>query len=274
MSTPINPIVGATGGEVPVPQPSGSPSDAEIRALAAQLVAMSAAPPPLVLDQGVIADVNHTDVPPTCSITLAGSSTQIDAVRYLTSYTPVIGDTIVVLRQNGSPLVIGHTADLGTPSQSTGGWLTPTLAGGVTTNGNLNGPIQYRKINDNGYWKLQWQGSVAITGAPATIMTMATGYFPSVKRSIITTRDPIGGSLATQLDFNTDGTVAIISNVDVAAGGHTHSSPNTGDNSDSNANHGGFAHHHGTGPNGTASNHTHTAAAPAWIALNGIEYFL
>lgn len=269
MSTPANLSPDPSSGPVPAPQPSGSPTEAEIRALASQLQAMAKTGPPLTLDQGSVADTSPTDVPPTCSVTLAGSSTQIDGVRYLSSYTPVLGDTVVVLRQNGSPLVIGHTADIGTITASTGGWVQATLSTGFTHNGDSQGNVEYRMLLDAGSFKMQWRGAAA-RSANTTVVASASllaPFRPAIKRKVAAARGFGGGDTTCQVIFNIDGSVVLdgvtytgpafsLGNSDVRLSGYLSQAGSD------------LGHAHGLG---TA---TYSVAAPDWVSFNGIEYFL
>lgn len=252
------------------PAPNNSPSDADIRALAAQLTAMSATGPPVVMNQGVIADVSPDSSPPTASITLSGSGTQIDDVRYLDSYTPFIGDTVAIIRQNASALIIGHVADLGTASESTAGWTQATLfSGSFTHGGNGNGNLMYRKVMDHGSWKMQWQGAVNVSGGPVTVAVLDTSFAPSIKRSLVAPRDVKG--VCESIDFQSNGHVELTYDITHQTNLQNIGSSGSGDNSDSNANHGGFAHHHNV-----TFDHFHEVnfPNPTWVSFNGVEYFL
>jgi len=44
------------------------------------------------------------------TVTVAGSSTTISGVRYLSTYTPVVNDTVVMLTDGIDLLVLGRTA--------------------------------------------------------------------------------------------------------------------------------------------------------------------
>lgn len=241
MSTPANMSPDPSSGPVPAPQPSGSPTEAEIRALAAQLQAMARTSPPLTLDQGTVVDVSLDGTPPTCSITLAGSSTQIDGVRYMNSYTPVITDTVVVLRQNGSPLVIGHTADVGTATASGGGWVAATLTG-----------VSYRRVMDAGVWKVQFMGHGNATST--SLFTLPVLYRPSVQRI---TNIAFTANAASRLIVNTDGTVVVqqaLLNTDAEGGVNQTSDPApTGGSSDPNY------------VTGSLPGHSHTMGHRHWL---------
>src|SRR5882757_6488909 len=255
----------STPNEVPQQQPNSS--DAQIRSLAMQLTAMSSAPAPLTLDQGVVVDVDHAGTPPTCSITLGGSSTQIDGVRYLNSYTPSPGDTVAVLRQNGSPLVIGHTADVGTATASTGGWANTSLSG-----------VQVRRVMDNGVWKVQFQGHASVSST--SVMTMDALYIPSVQRVMSIS---LSNNLASRIIFNTSGVVTLqqAASTTDGEGGNTQTSDPapTGGSSDPFYNSGGAsagtAHTHQIGHRHWMNGHTHGLSLnlPNNLWFDDIEYF-
>lgn len=271
--SPVNPVVNGGGGAVPSTQPASS--DSQVRALAMQLTAMASTPPPLTLNQGTIVDVAPDATPPTCSVTLSGSGTQIDGVSYLDGYTPFLGDTVAILRQNASPLVIGHVADLGTASASTGGWTQATLfSGSFTHGGNSNGNLMYRKVMDHGAWKMQWKGAVAVTGSPVTVAVLDTSFAPAVKTSVIASRNVKG--VSESIDFQTNGHVELTYDITHASNNQNIGSVGSGDNSDSNSNHldgsgVGHAHHHAV-----SFDHFHEIdfVAPSWVSFNGVEYFL
>lgn len=252
------------------PAPSGSPSDADIRALASQLTAMASTGPPLVINQGNIVDISTEDTPPTASITLSGSGTQIDGVRYLDSYTPIIGDTVAVLKQNASTLIIGHVADLGTTSASTAGWTQATLfSGSFTHGGNGNGNLMYRKVMDHGAWKMQWKGAVGVSGGPVTVAVLDTSFAPSIKRSVVTARSVKG--VSESIDFQTNGHVELTYDITHASNLQNIGDQASGNNSDADAHHAGFSHYHGV-----SYTHFHEIdfPNPTWVSFNGVEYFL
>lgn len=280
MSTPIDPT--STTSPVPIQQPSSSPTDAEIRALASKLTSMADIGPYVVLSQAVVTAVDPSGMPPTATIALSGSSTPVAGIRFLSSYTPVVSDTVQVLKQSNSILILGHAADTNTTTETDGGWQTPTLASGFTSNGNSNGDIKYRRVMDNGVWKMQWKGSLAHTSG-TTILGTALGadYRPSAKRSILVSRDVQGGSNDCQIDFNTDGTMTLVggttgpSGTSSEAGDHSHTVFD-----DHTHSHGGAVAVTSFADSGTDTQggHTHTVGAtvvtPTWIGLNMVEYFL
>jgi hypothetical protein len=61
------------------------------------------------LTWGMVQSVDGT-VPPTLTITLRASTTQIPGVTYLESYTPSGNDKVAILDRNGDLLVLGTQA--------------------------------------------------------------------------------------------------------------------------------------------------------------------
>lgn len=117
--------------------------------------------------QGVITAWNSTGTPPTVSMTISGGSTASDGFRYLESYTPVIGDVVQCVKQNGSILVLGSIATAAYVQYPNllQDWTSPTpFGGGVTSGGGGAGPVLYRVIMQEGRIKTQLKGSVSISG--------------------------------------------------------------------------------------------------------------
>jgi hypothetical protein len=60
--------------------------------------------------KGVIVSIQ--DGPPkTCTINLSGDSTDIPNIYFLESYSPIVGDTVIIGKQDGSLLILGTLAD-------------------------------------------------------------------------------------------------------------------------------------------------------------------
>jgi hypothetical protein len=273
----------------------------------AALVDQLAAPPlpfdPATIRKGTITAYNPTADPPSVDLTISGDdTTTISAVRYLDSYSPVVGDTVLIVKQGTDIVVLGqiHDGSLG----ANGGWQTPTPSSGFTNNGNGGGNPAYRLVVDHGDLKIQWKGSVAHTGTNTAIFAAAqvpAPYRPTSTRNLLTARDITGGSTAVGLQFNTDGSVVLVGpttfgnvnggNTGTASGGSTGAtSINATDLSDyqicgylSQAG-SDLCHAHNTTVVGnhthTMGSHTHTftptgaVADPTWISFNGIEYFV
>lgn len=288
----------------PPPPAEGSPSQtpqatqvasgqqsSEISQLVDQLSKPDIPFDPATIRKGTITASNPTASPPNVSLTISGDdTTTIDAVRYIDSYSPVVGDTVLIIKQGTDIVVLGQINDSGVGADN--GWQTPTLGSGFSNNGNSNGNPSYRLVLDNGDLKVQWKGSVAKTGTATALCTLAAPYLPASKRSMLTGRDPGGGSVAVQLDFNTDGTVVVVGGTTVPSGtGTTGASASL-----SHQHYQGYSdyqicgylsqagsdlcHAHYQGYSDfQLSTHTHTmgnlaVTFPTWITLNGIEYFL
>lgn len=238
--------------------------------------------------KAVVTAVDYTTTPPTATINISGDTTDIPGILMTDSVAPMVGDTVNVLVQGPSYLIVSRTA-------TDGGWLTPGLQTGFTTNGDSQGNLQYRMIRDNGSLKMQWQGAVAVSGASTLVVSgLATTYHPSSQRKLIVPRGMGNGNavLDIQVVFSTGGAVTI-------AGGtytfpaHVHTLGNSGNENE--------FHHHpvyvgATGadtftyadndyvPSTGAAGHTHSlgnstgttgsTALPDWVSFNGVEYFL
>jgi hypothetical protein len=209
MTTPSDP---QTPGENPVPAtPDPTPEEAAAAQDAADAAAAAAAQAesvralateiqtqivsdidPCTLRKGVIVSSESTANPPTVTITLSDSDTQIPAVRYLDSYSPVAGDTVQVLKQASGILVIGQVND-SPPTPADNGWQT-------------SGGVSYRKVLDNGDFKIQLKGSFTVSGT--TLFTLAAGYAPSVTRTMVAGRN--GEDTSVLVQVSTGGVVTIV----------------------------------------------------------------
>lgn len=139
-------------------------------------------------------------------------------------------------------LYVGHCRDNGTDLQRWNGsgwdtyqkvdsvaWTTPTLAtnytqGDTTTNGNLNGPIRYRKVRDHGTDWMEWDGGAQRTTGSQTAnilnTALASGFRAVGRASFVIARNAtnitgVSGSTSVvhsaKLDFNQDGTISLVS---------------------------------------------------------------
>lgn len=139
----------------------------------------------------------------------------------------------------------------------------------------------YRRVMDNGCWKVQWKGAINYGGSTSVLSAGLGGDFrPAAKVSMISSRTASSSNVV-GIDFDTDGTVSIVgptvapsegSAGGISVGDHQHTYTDyygaSGEFSLSNA----------TSANGSFSTggHQHgvTVAAPTWVGFNGIEYFL
>jgi len=236
---------------------------------------------------------------PYISVQLGGdTSASIGNVRFIDSYSPNVGDTVQLMKQGSDILAYGQINTL-TTAQSQNGWVAPTLASGWTTDS--SDPVLYRRVVDNGDYKIQLRGRAYASGTPTLIWTMPSDMRPLFQKApILVARGFGGGSVAAQLDvlangsINLVGATAGITTVTVNAGGNDTNStqqPNVaasgnvgGGFTDTAAgtnhnhicalhSHGIFAHSH------TINDHTHTTTPvavtyPDFVSFNGVEYFL
>ncbi|USC17045.1 hypothetical protein [Rhodococcus sp. 11-3] len=284
--------------------------DAQIRTIAAQIAGGGATVPQFL--KGVVTAVNPTASPPNFAAQLGGdTTTTVSDIVHLDSYSPVVGDTVLIVKNGSEIFGLGQINDTG--SGSANGWTQMTLGSGFSHNGNANGNAEFRRVVDNGDLKLQLRGGVAISGTQITVCVLPVGFRPTVKRSLLVARNIDGGSVVAQIDVYTDGTVMLIgattgvTGVSSSGGGGSTSSVDPNDNTTgvSNSYDGGidgsgrartsgptiivnngdtthqhlFSHDHGvTGSHShTTPNHTHTMTAvahPTWLSFNGVEFYL
>lgn len=106
------------------------------------------------------------------------------------------------------------------------GWTTPSLAanyttGDTTTNGNLNGPMRYRKYTDRGTDYMEWDGAAQRTSgsqvANILLAALAAGFRPAARASFVIARNATSIAAgdasvvhSVKIDFNQDGTIALV----------------------------------------------------------------
>ena len=275
--------------------PAGA-TPSQIRDLAAAINAPPYNFDPGYMRKGTVSAINIGDAntPPTVTVFLSGdTTTPIAGVGLAANYSPQIGDMVMLYKQGNEFFAQSTVA-----SSSNGtGWVTASLASGNTHNGNSNGSLMYRRVLDNGAWKMQWQGAINYGGS-ASILSAAlpSDFRPSVKRSLISAREVQSGSVVVGLDFYTDGTVHIVGeNTNPLSGGsHSHfadlgvsvsgGASVSGGTGGASA---GTAHTHGFSGSGSSSgsgdasgntnsggSHSHSVNSPSWVGFSGVEYFL
>lgn len=263
--------------------------------------------------KGVVTVVDLTGAPPTISINLSGdSSTTIGAVRFIDSYSPVVGDTVLIVKQGADLFALGQMNSVtGSPSEN--GWVTPSLGSGFTTHG--IDPVRYRVVVRDGDRIVEMRGGVTVSGTPTALWTMPAGVRPVVNLlPLLVARDTAGGSNVAQLQVNSNGTMVLAG---ATTGGGTTGQPNDATTGTSSigvtvnstvfntSNHTGHqhwlsdycggpprdftpdggngAHSHTVGAHGHGMAHTHehphTHTAPAVIhptllSFNGVSYVL
>lgn len=229
-----------------------------------------------------------SSVAPTISVDLDGVIVQ--GVRLAASYSPQVGDTVLLLRQGNQFFAAFKIATAGSLVQNAarGGFMQASLNSGHSHDANNNGIAMYRRVMDHGAWRIDWKGSVNLGGS-TTIMSggnaLPAEFRPSSRRTMTVARNAVD-TTSVKVDFNTDGSVTVVggttsptgSSTSVtlfSAGSHTHGGT-------FNANLPGTENDHGHGipADGTHGHGSHshtvynTVLAPEYVVLNGISYYL
>lgn len=272
-------------------------SESEISELAKQIVkASSLGFEPATLTKAIVTSVSYNTTPPTVSLNMSGdTTTTISGVQMLNDYSPVVGQTVLIGKQGPNFFILGHIADVnGFVVGGTGsGWIKADLSNG-SHGGNGNGDVYYRRILDNGSWKMQWRGgwNVGNNMPIDTNKALVAGYRPTSKRSILTARQIQTGAVAVQLDFHTDGRVEMVGHNQTAnsasvsgdvfwtgissftsvTGSHQHLEHDSFFTGFAGSHDHGFSAGHDHGFSG--GSHTHSVSTPTWVSFNNVEYFL
>jgi hypothetical protein len=263
-------------------------TDAEIRELAQQMLqAGELGFDPTTLGKATVTAISKTSVPPTLTVTVGGDATEVSGVRFFNSYSPQVGNTVWVAKQGADLVVVGAVSATSAVGASGGDWIEADLAAG-SHNGNGNGTVAYRRVMDNGSWKMQWRGGWSRSGT-TIVSSLPTDYRPSHRCSLLAARDASGIN-DIKIDFNTNGSVVL-----VTASGTTQASTSgdvwystpitsyddpvdvtTADPIDGHSHGvvGGHDHAVGHDHGFTGGSHSHTVDLPTWVSLNGLEYFL
>ena len=221
----------------------------------------------------VAVNYNKTTGQVTTDLNLSGdTSVVVPAVNVVQGVSPNVGDVVNVLKQDATMSVVSQ---IGTATG--GGWTAPTLASGISDNGDSEGHILYRIINDNGSLKMQWQGAVSVTGSVTSLLgtALATTYRPAYQRKLIAARGLGNGAgiVAQQVVFGTDGTVKLSGTTAVLMPSHTHGMGTSDTQLSGYLSQAGsdLGHAHGLGTSAAAQ---WTDNGPDWVSFNGLEYFL
>jgi hypothetical protein len=186
--------------------------------------------------------------------------------------TCVAGDVVNVTMQGNKLQITGRVA---AAAGDNGGWTQATLSSGFTHNGDSQGNVEYRLIQDNGSAKMQWRGAAAISNSNTTVVSgLGTAYRPSSQRKLIGARGMGNGAavLGIQFQFTTAGAVVIAGGT-YAIPTHSHYLGYTDTQLSGylSANLSDLGHAHYMGSNIDTSG---SVALPDWVSLNGLEYFL
>lgn len=296
------------GNTAPVVASQGSGLDQAVQTDAVRSLAATLLQPDAtgaVILKGTVTAGSLTTVPPTISIQLGGdTATTIPNVRFLDSYWPVVGDTILVAKQGSSLFALGQIQAFGvTPADQ--GWVTPTPATNWTA---ATDTLRYRVVTDGGTRKVQLRGGLSRTGGTPTLMwTMPSDARPPINlQPLVIARDSASGSTVAQMSVNADGTMVLTGySAGVASVGTSTSSDDPNDNTTTvNTDHKHDAWDNGgagdpvfgdywsstviwsfTGTQGVSHSHgvvgahSHSVSVtnvshPSWVSFNGVEYFI
>lgn len=249
--------------------------------------------------KGVVTAVSLATNPQTLSMNLSGDTTVvISSIRFLASYSPVVGDTVLVMKCGPELWAMGKF-------QTSTGWTAlPSLTSGLSAD--ATDPPQYRLVIDNGSRLIQLRGKINVTsGTPTTLWTFPLGDLrPSANMSPVVIGRNSTHATTVLLFPNSNGTMTIegqTSTADFGGGSATgvpnqnvtswqdagiggspgtfNNTPDTGftDPQPPNLNHRHFigGHQHNLANHThVAPSHTHGVSYPTYFALNGAQYHL
>lgn len=270
--------------------------NADIRDLAMEIQKPEFPFDPATFRKGVIASISSTATPPTVSVTLSGDTTEISGVRFIDSYGPTVGQTVLIGKQGADIWIIGHIAE------SASSFTSPALSSGFTDADDF----ACRRVDDHGVPKMQWKGRVNRSSGTTIIAAgiLPVELRPSVERKVLAARGYGGGDLGIQIIFATNGQVSIDGGARTYAVNNNSSDEETTASSVSDSgttsyvdpedwttytaltNHldhahgvvGGHSHSFSVGAGSHTHHlehqHTYAVAQPDWISFNNIEYFL
>lgn len=247
MSTPTTP-----------PSSGGTSESSLIRDLATALVPPASTFDSSTLRKGRVVAFNYEGGNAYITVTLSGSTVEIPNIACLSTYSPHVNDVCILMKQGNGLLAVGSV-------WSDGGWQNASLQSGWTNNGNDQGTLQYRIIQEHGGAKVQWRGGVNKTGSNATICNVPEIYRPyALRRTVVAPRNANGNN-DVKLDFEVSGNV---NTVGETTGSHSHYV----DITDNEHNHGGSTTMTALTIRGWSN--SWTPNEPEWIGFNGVQYFL
>lgn len=199
---PASPSPGAAGGAVPEASSTATSS------LAATLAPNTPVYPTVM--KGVVTAVNLNATPPSFDAQVNGdTTTTVPGIAMLDSWTPVVGDTVTILKQGSDVFAVGQLNNASNGG-SANGWQAPGSLGSGFTTGTGADALMYRLVVDNGDQKIQWKGGVAVSGTPsAPVCTLSAGFRPAADRNLLLARDPTGGANVALADFKSNGDVVV-----------------------------------------------------------------
>ncbi|WP_406527395.1 hypothetical protein [Streptomyces sp. I8-5] len=298
MTSPTEPAAAPDDVLVPEQAPGPGVSEGDIRDLAAQLMAPPLSFDPSTIRKGVVAAVSAGDASnaPTISVTLSGdNSVVVDGVRLAADYSPNVGDTVILIKQGANLFAAFRIAEAGSivASSAVGGWQLADLGSGFGHNGNAQGSLMYRRVLEDGSWKMQWKGGVSISGSQIAVCSVGSDYTPTGKRTLCAAREQAGGSNVINVDFLSSGAVNLVGATSAplsatlndsahshgggtgSVGSHYHQYVDAGYAVNPRNSYSAGGHDHGIAESShNHGSHHHDVNPPGWVSFNGLEYFL
>lgn len=182
--------------------------DTVVRDLATELNKPPFSFDPGTTRKGTIISVSPYAIPPTISVQLSGdTSTTIDSVRFTGTFTPVVGDVVLLEKQGTDIWASGKIATFDITPADGGQWLAPTLSAGFTTAGNSQGALFYARVWRDGGWKITWKGAVARSSGTTVVAAgvMGADWRPGSKKTLFAPSSD-GGCM---VDFAINGTISL-----------------------------------------------------------------
>jgi hypothetical protein len=293
---PVVPPESATQQQNQDAQATTTDQTSDLRDLAVEIQKPEFPFDPATFRKGVITSISPTASPPTVGVALSGDTTEIVGVRFIDSYGPTVGQTVLIGKQGADIWVIGHIAE------SASSFTEPALSSGFTNADDF----ACRRVDDHGVPKMQWKGRVNRSSGTVIVAAGAlpVELRPSVERKVLAARGYGGGDIGIHLVFATNGQVSI------DGGSRTYAVDNNTNDEETTAssvsdsgttsyvdpedwttytaltNHldhahgvvGGHSHSFSVGAGShthhLVHNHTMTVDPPDWISFNNVEYFL
>lgn len=152
---------------------------------------------PATVRKAIVVSHESTATPPTCTIQFPNADgsvgESIPGVRYYDHYTPVANDTVHIMKLGSAIWALGQINDA-TQGGTGNGWAT------------AGSGVEYRKVVDNGDFKIQFKGTW--TGSGTSLFTLPTGFRPSVTRMILCGRD--GNAAGIRVQITTGGVCTLV----------------------------------------------------------------
>lgn len=137
----------------------------------------------------------------TVSVNIAGDSTQVDGVTYLSGYTPTVGDTVWLMTDGADVFVLGALSPYGGSTTPIGtilafaGSVAP--AGFALCYGQTLNTYTYRALHS--VISNAWGGTAYTAGVTDQVGAVTTFTLPDLRGRVIAGKDNMGGTSAARL---------------------------------------------------------------------------